>query len=297
MKKSDYRKWVYETLNQKGFFAKKNLSQNFLMDENIINNIITKAEIDKYTGVIEVGPGLGALTKDIIPMAKKALIYEVDKELIPKLNDLFSDYDNFTIVNKDFLKADLDQDIKGYLDSCDRIVLISNLPYHITTPIIMKVLEESNSVDSLVLMMQYEVAKRITSTPNSKDYNALSIIIQHQTKAEFLFKVPKTVFNPMPKVDSAVIKLKINRQIMDYDTDYKDFYRFVHNAFVQRRKTFINNITNAYSNITKETAAVLLNKHNLDEKIRSEAIKLGDFESLYVDFAKIIVEENKNGVK
>lgn len=291
MNKSDYRKWVYEILNQKDFFAKKKFSQNFLLDDNIVTNIIKSSDIDDKTGVIEVGPGLGALTKDIIPLSKKALIYEVDNDLIPKLEDYFKEYNNFIILNQDFLKANIDKDVNDYLSDCDRVVLISNLPYHITTPIIMKVLEETNKIDSLVLMMQYEVAKRITSPPNTKDYNALSIIIQHQTNAKYQFKVPKTVFNPKPNVDSAVIRLDIKMDIKNSMIDYKDYYKFVHNAFSQRRKTFSNNMASSYQNVTKEWITELLIAHNLDEKVRSEAIKPTEFESLYSDFNKMTYEE------
>ncbi len=288
MNKVDYRKRVFEIINSNDFFAKKKFSQNFLLDDNIINNIIKAADIDDKTCVIEVGPGLGALTSVILSVAKQSLIYEVDTDLIPILNDFFANYKNYRIINKDFLKVNIDKDIEKYFKERNKIVLVSNLPYHITTPIIMKILEESNEVDSLILMMQYEVARRITSKPNTKDYNALSIIIQHQAKTAFLFKVPKTVFNPTPKVDSAVIRLDINKEIKNFDKDYRNFYKFVHNAFSQRRKTFVNNIANAYKSVDKNRLLDLLKNHHLDEKIRSEALKLEDFISLY-DELKIYI--------
>ena len=200
-------------VSQKNFMVKKRFSQNFLLDENIINNIIEKSGVDKNTGVIEIGPGLGALTKKLLDISKKMLIYEIDKDLIPYLNKFFSEYDNYKMLNQDVLKTDINQDIDEYFFDVEKIIVISNLPYHITTPIIMKFLEEVNHVDSLTLMMQLEVAKRLTSKPNTKDYNALSIIVQHQSVPEYLFKVSKSVFYPKPNVDSAVIKLNIKKDI------------------------------------------------------------------------------------
>ncbi len=267
------------------FVVKKKFSQNFLLDENIISNIIDSAEIDSNTGVIEIGPGLGALTKQILSKAKHALIYEIDKELIPYLQGFFEEFKNWDLVNTDVLKADINSDIKKYLNGVERIVVISNLPYHITTPIIMKFLEEVKNVDSLVMMMQLEVAKRITSKPNTKDYNALSVVIQHQAKAKYLFKVPKTVFYPKPNVDSAVIKLTIDKSINN--EEYKEFYKFVHNCFIQRRKTLVNNLSFAYNNYTKSDFNKMLEVNGFNPLIRSEALSLEDFIKLYNNFLKV----------
>lgn len=265
-------------IHEDHFVIKKKFSQNFLLDENIISNIIDKAEVDENTGVIEIGPGLGALTKVIIQKAKKLLVYEVDTELIQYLNEFFSEYENFYLKNEDILKADINQDIKEYLSDVDKIVVISNLPYHITTPIIMRFLEEVDGVHSLILMMQLEVAKRITSKPNTKDYNALSIIVQHQTDAKYLFKVPKTVFYPRPNVDSAVIRLDI-KDIKN--SEYQDFYRFVHNCFIQRRKTLVNNLSSAYSEISKDTFVEIIQELDIDPLARAESLELNDFLSIY----------------
>ncbi|MBN2876725.1 MAG: 16S rRNA (adenine(1518)-N(6)/adenine(1519)-N(6))-dimethyltransferase RsmA [Bacilli bacterium] len=266
-------------VSQSDFFAKKQLSQNFLLDENIITKIIKNAEIDEATGVIEVGPGLGALTKHIVRQAKKLLVYEIDSDLIPHLEKFFEEEENFHLLNQDILKSDINKDIENYLGGVERIVVISNLPYHITTPIIMKFLEEVHSINSLVLMMQLEVAKRITSKPNTKDYNALSVVIQHQTMARYLFKVPKTVFYPQPKVDSAVIRLDVMQDINN--RNYKDFYDFVHKCFAQRRKTLVNNIVNGYNKYTKEELTSILEQQNLNPLTRAEALTLEDFVLLY----------------
>lgn len=271
-------------VHEENFVIKKKFSQNFLLDENIIHNIIEKAEIDDQTGVIEIGPGLGALTKIIIKQAKKLLVYEIDIELIEYLNKFFSEYDNFFLRNEDILKVDINSDIKTYLHDVKKIVVISNLPYHITTPIIMKFLEEVDGIDSLILMMQLEVARRITSKPNTKDYNALSIIIQHQAEAKYLFKVPKTVFYPKPNVDSAVIKLVIK----DINNrDYMDFYKFVHNCFIQRRKTLVNNLNFVYNNISKEFIVNTLENLKLNPLARAESLELQDFINIYKNFKAI----------
>ena len=273
-----------KVVDEDSFFIKKKFSQNFLLDENIINKIISEAQIDESSYVIEVGPGLGALTKHIVKRAKKVLIYEVDKDLIPILDNFFGGFKNVKILNQDFLKADINQDIKDYLDCSEKVSLISNLPYHITTPIIMKVLEETENIKEMTLMMQLEVAQRLTSKPNTKDYNALSIIIQDRTFAKFLFKVPKTVFKPKPQVDSAVIKLV--RKDIDEGFDKLDFYVFVHRSFTQRRKTLVNNLSDGYKDYTKEFFKNLLERNNIIDTIRGEALSLEEFKKIYIDFIK-----------
>jgi 16S rRNA (adenine1518-N6/adenine1519-N6)-dimethyltransferase len=271
-------------VNEEKFFIKKKFSQNFLLDENIIKKIIQSANINKETYVIEIGPGLGALTKHIINIAKKTLIYEVDSDLIPYLEGLLSNKDNYKIINQDFLKVDIDKDILDYLDGSKEVILISNLPYHITTPIIMKVLEESKLVVSLTLMMQLEVARRLTSKPNTKDYNALSIIVQDQCMTNYLFKVPKTVFKPKPMVDSAVIRLDRKKEVEGFDK--LGFYSFVHKAFAQRRKTLVNNLADAYQNFSKQYFKDLLERNNIIDTIRGEALDLEEFKKIYKEFIK-----------
>lgn len=266
-------------VSKKNFLVKKRFSQNFLLDENIIMNIINHSNLDNTTGVIEIGPGLGALTKVILEKAKKCLVYEIDKDLIPYLKGFFGDSKNLVLKNEDVLKADMNADIAEYLTEVEKIVVISNLPYHITTPIIMKILQEVDKVDSLIIMMQFEVAKRITSKPNTKDYNALSVIIQHQTEAKYLFKVPKTVFHPKPKVDSAVVRLEIKKNIKN--SEYKNFYKFVHNCFIQRRKTLINNLNFAYENLSKAYLTKTLELIKINPLARAESLTLVEFENLY----------------
>jgi len=282
--KADHNKEAKKIVNQDNFFIKKKFSQNFLLDENIIKNIIEKASINKDSFVIEIGPGLGALTKYIAKIAKKLLIYEVDKDLIPILNNFFGDNKNVIIINQDFLKADVDHDINRYLEGSNEVGVISNLPYHITTPIIMKILEESQNIKTLTLMMQLEVARRLTSKPNNKDYNALSIIIQDQTEAKFLFKVPKTVFKPKPQVDSAVIFL--DRKKDSITNPNTEFYIFIHKAFAQRRKTLVNNLSEAYKEFSKQYFKNLLERNGIIDTIRGEALSLEQFKILYNDFIR-----------
>lgn len=282
--KSNHNIKAKKIIDEDNFFIKKKFSQNFLLDENIIKKIIKESGINESSNVIEIGPGLGALTKHIVKVAKKVLIYEVDQDLIPILNDFFKEDKHVIILNQDFLKSDINSDINKYLNTSDNVELISNLPYHITTPIIMKVLEESQNIKSLTLMMQLEVAKRLTSKPNTKDYNALSIIIQDQCKSDYLFKVPKSVFKPIPKVDSAVIKL--TRLNIQESINKRDFYRFVHNSFSQRRKTLVNNLSDSYSECSKQFFKDLLERNNIVDTIRGEALSLEEFKKIYLDFIK-----------
>lgn len=282
--KSNHNIKAKRIIDEDNFFIKKKFSQNFLLDENIIKKIIKESGINESSNVIEIGPGLGALTKYIVKVAKKVLVYEVDQDLIPILNDFFKEDKHVIILNQDFLKSDINNDINKYLDNSDNVELISNLPYHITTPIIMKVLEESQNIKSLTLMMQLEVAKRLTSKPNTKDYNALSIIIQDQCKSDYLFKVPKSVFKPIPKVDSAVIKL--TRLNIQESINKRDFYRFVHNSFSQRRKTLVNNLSDSYSECSKQFFKDLLERNNIVDTIRGEALSLEEFKKIYLDFIK-----------
>lgn len=271
-------------VNQDDFAIKKKFSQNFLLDENIIAKIIDSAKLDNNTGVIEIGPGLGALTKEIVKRAKRVLLYEVDNELIPYLQGFFNGFENLILVNNDVLKANVVADISEYFQDVERLVVISNLPYHITTPIIMKFLEEVRNIDTMVLMMQLEVAQRITSKPNTKDYNALSVVIQHQTKTKYLFKVPKSVFYPQPKVDSAVIRLDIDKEINAIDN--RGFYDFVHKCFAQRRKTLVNNLCAGYDRYSKEELTSILVDNTIDPQARAESLCLDDFQKLYLQYFK-----------
>lgn len=261
-------------INDNNIKAKKKFGQNFLIDQNILKNIVDVSQIDKNTNVIEIGPGLGSLTGHIASRANHVLCYEIDKDLIPVLKENLDEYDNVDIICADVLDRNVEEDIATYFDD-KPVYLISNLPYYITTPIILKLLSETNLIKQYVLMMQKEVAKRICSKPSVKDYNALSIVVQYKTKALYAMDVPRTVFVPQPNVDSAVIKLSLY-ETLPYKAVHEDyFYKFIRAAFVQRRKTFVNNI--ATLGFPKSDIAKILEDNNYQVNLRSEQLSLKDF--------------------
>lgn len=197
-----------EILNKHRFSFKKSLGQNFLIDSNVIKEVVYKADIDKNTGVIEVGPGIGSLTEHLAIHAKKVLAFEIDQRLIPVLDDTLSAYDNVTVINQDILEADVSQYIQEHLSDCDDIVVVANLPYYITTPIILNFLNANLPISRYYVMMQKEVGERISAKPNTKAYGSLSIAIDYYTEAKTVQNVPKTVFMPPPNVDSIIVELK-----------------------------------------------------------------------------------------
>lgn len=194
-------------LDQYGFNFKKSLGQNFLVDVNIINKIIEASQIDETTGIIEVGPGMGSLTEQLAKHAKKVMSFEIDQRLIPVLNDTLSPYDNVTIINEDILKADIGKAVNTYLDDCDKIMVVANLPYYITTPILLNLMQQDIPIDGYVVMMQKEVGERLNASVGTKAYGSLSIVAQYYTETSKVLTVPKSVFMPPPNVDSIVVKL------------------------------------------------------------------------------------------
>ena len=196
-----------EIMEKYGFSVKKSLGQNFIVDPNILSNIVAASNIDKNTNVIEVGPGIGALTEHLARASKEVIAFEIDNRLLPVLADTLSPYDNVSIIHSDVLKINLQKTLPEMIDLDEPLVVVANLPYYITTPIIMHFLETPVRIDGLTIMMQKEVAERITAAPGSKAYGSLSIAIQYYMEAEVAFIVPKTVFVPQPNVDSAIIKL------------------------------------------------------------------------------------------
>lgn len=236
---------VTQLLKDKNIKIRKHLGQNFLIDDRMLNQIIESATIDKETLVIEVGPGLGSLTHYLLQNAGAVMAYEIDASFIPILNDRFSHHDHFKLIHDDILNRNLDEDIKTHFSN-KKVILIANLPYYITTPILFKCLEESSIIARYVVMMQYEVAKRFTASVSTKDYNALSVAMQYRTKTRYLFKVPRQAFIPEPNVDSAVISLDVDQNVRLDDTMTQFFFQFIKQAFKQRRKTLVNNIHAAY---------------------------------------------------
>lgn len=259
--------------------AKKSLGQNFIVDTNILEKIVSTGKIDKHTTVIEVGPGIGALTEQIAKQAKEVIAFEIDDRLLPVLEDTLSPYDNVKIIHQDVLRADLKAFEEEYLKEAEQVVVIANLPYYVTTPIILGFLESSLPIDSMVLMMQKEVANRLSASPSTKAYGSLSIAVQYYMDAEVAFIVPKTVFTPQPNVESAVIRLSRKETPEVIVKDEAAFFKVARSAFVQRRKTLWNNLQAAFGKEPeiKEKLQQALEVAEIDPTRRGETLSLKEF--------------------
>lgn len=266
-----------EILNRYGLFAKKKFGQNFLIDSNIVKKIVNSASIDKKTGVIEIGPGIGAMTEILSMEAGKVLCYEIDPDMVNILNDVLK-ADNIKIINQDFLKVDLDKDF-DYFTDMDKIVVVSNLPYYITTPIIFKLLGYSNKISSMYFMVQKEVCARLSAKEGSRDYGSLSVYIKLNGEAKQEFIVTRNCFYPAPNVDSAIVSIVINQNDSSLKNDPK-FLKFIQNIFEQKRKTLINNINSNY-NIEKDEISKILITLGYNESVRAEKLSLEDIIKLY----------------
>lgn len=277
-----------EILSKNKFVFKKSLGQNFLVDVNILENIIKHAGIDKNSNVIEIGPGIGALTEQLAIHANQVLAYEIDQRLLPILQDTLSDYENIEIIHQDILKADVVEAIDRYFDPNQEIHIVANLPYYITTPILMKLLSDHLPVSSLTIMIQKEVAERMAAAPNQKSYGSLSIAVQYYTHATLMMDVPKTVFMPQPNVDSAILKLTLRDQppVDVLNEDY--FFKVVRACFVHRRKTLRNNLLSYFKNqYTKDQILTGLKESKVDEKRRGESMNMDEFARLANVFYQI----------
>lgn len=268
---------VKRILLENNVSVKKQYGQNFLLDENVLNNIITNAKINKDSFVIEIGPGLGFLTNYLSKNANNVLCYEIDSEMVNVIKS--RNYENVDIEFKDFLKANINEDIKKYNKNNLEVVVVANLPYYITTPILLKILEETSMVNRMVVMMQKEVALRICGKPSTKDYNCLSVLIQFFTDPKYLFTVKPGSFYPEPGVDSAVIEIKYKDEIISKATNLNYFLKFNRNIFAQRRKTLMNNLQKAYS-YKKEDMLKILESKNISLTIRSEALSVEEIVDL-----------------
>lgn len=271
-----------EILQKHGFSFKKSLGQNFLTEPNILRKIVETAGIDDQTNVIEVGPGIGALTEQLAKKAHQVLAFEIDDRLIPVLADTLSPYKNITVVHQDILEADLAAAASRYFDQNGPIKLVANLPYYITTPIMMHVLESQVAVDELVVMMQKEVADRISAKPGTKAYGSLSIAVQYYMEASLAFIVPKTVFIPQPNVDSAILRLVRREKPAVQVSDEQAFFRLTKSAFQLRRKTLWNNLTHSYGKdeASKAWLSASLEEAGIDPKRRGETLSLEEFAAL-----------------
>lgn len=268
-----------EIINKYEFNFKKNFGQNFLVDEHVLNKIISAAEITKDDVVLEVGPGIGTLTQALAKSAGKVIAVEIDKTLIPILEDVLSNYDNIEIINEDILKVDINDIVDK--NHGKRIKVVANLPYYITTPIIMEILEHRLPIESITVMVQKEVAYRMKATPGTKDYGSLSLAVQYYCEPYLVANVPQNCFMPRPNVDSAVIKLSVYDKPSIEAENTELMFELIKVAFSQRRKTLLNCIYNVGSwNIDKEKIVTVLNEAGLDERVRGEKLTLEDFAKL-----------------
>jgi len=266
--------YIREILDRYGFQFSKSLGQNFLIDGNILKNISKEGEITKEDLILEVGPGIGTLTEELALNAKKVVAIELDKNLLPILDETLEAYDNIEIVHGDILKINLKELIDNKLEG-GPIKVVANLPYYITTPIIGKLLEEDLNIHSIIVMVQKEVADRIVAEPNNKEYGALSLFINFYSNPEIILKVPKTVFMPQPRVDSAVVKLTIKEELPDVDRDI--FFKIVKSAFNKRRKTLLNSLSSGELGLEKEIIKNVLEKTNIPFNMRAENLNIEDF--------------------
>ena len=269
-------------LERHGFTFKKSFGQNFLTDTNILQKIVDTAEIDKKVNVIEIGPGIGALTEFLAESAAEVMAFEIDDRLVPILADTLRDFDNVTVVNQDILKVDLAQYIAEFKNPDLPIKVVANLPYYITTPILMHLIESGIPFSEFVVMMQKEVADRISAQPNTKSYGSLSIAVQYYMTAKVAFIVPRTVFVPAPNVDSAILKMVRRDQPAVEVQDEKFFFKVSKASFVHRRKTLWNNLTSYFgkSEETKGKLTAALERADLSPSVRGEALSLEEFARL-----------------
>ncbi len=277
-KRLSSRSATMDLVKRHGFKFTKSLGQNFLIDDNIVDKIVAGAGIGPSDKIIEVGPGIGTLTREMASRAGALMAVEIDKNLIPILTDTLGDYENVKIVNEDIIKAD----IRGLIDenlSGGPVKLVANLPYYITTPIIMRFLEEDINVTDIVVMVQKEVAERMNAQPGGKDFGALSVAVQFYCDTEIVAKVPRHLFVPQPNVDSIVIALRV-RPERKYRVDNEDlFFKVVKAAFGQRRKTLLNSIA-SMGNLTKDMVKEALEEAGIDPKRRGETLSLDEFANL-----------------
>lgn len=259
-------KKMNELLSDNNFNLKKKFGQNFIIDENIIDSIIDKSKIGDDTLVIEIGPGAGSLTSKLAVFAKNVLCYEVDEALKPVLSHSLKDFNNIEIIFNDFLKSDVNNDIKKY--SYNKLYVIANLPYYITTPILMKLITDNIEVDKIVVMVQKEVGDRFRAKPNTKDYSSLSVYLNYYFDVKKILDVSRNVFLPKPNVDSIVVEFTKKEQVELKNKEM--FFNLVRDSFKQKRKNLRNNLKNYDLNKIDE----ILKEHNMDLTYRAEQIPI-----------------------
>lgn len=274
---------------------KKRFGQNFLVDERIVQGILTAAQLTPADTVVEIGPGLGSLTAHLVQRAGQVLAVEVDRSLIPLLKERLASYPGFRLLEQDILKINLDQAVTeafGRIEEPYKVV--ANLPYYITTPILMRLLEEQYQISTMILMMQKEVGERLRALPGTKDYGALSVAVQYYTEPELILKVPPSSFKPAPEVESVVMKLTKRPVPAVTPLDEKLFFQVVRASFGQRRKTLTNGLASVFTTWPKDKIINLLDSINIDPGIRGEQLGLNEFAKIADAFYH---EQETDGVR
>ncbi|OPJ55069.1 16S rRNA (adenine(1518)-N(6)/adenine(1519)-N(6))-dimethyltransferase RsmA [Alkalithermobacter paradoxus] len=268
-----------EIVEKYGFKFSKSLGQNFLINSNIIDKIVDGAQISPGDYVIEVGPGIGTLTREMASIAKKVVAVEIDKTLLPILDETLKDSPNVEVVNEDILKCDIQKLVDEKLEG-GPVKLVANLPYYITTPIVMKFLEENIPVTHIVVMVQKEVADRMKAVPSTKDYGSLSVAVQYYSDVDIVTTVPRSMFMPQPNVESTVIRLKSHKE-PKYNVNDKDlFFRVVKASFSKRRKTILNALSTYGLEFSKDDIKESLKEANIEENRRGETLSIEEFVKL-----------------
>lgn len=267
------KKAVQRQLAGEGLRPKKGLGQNFLTDETVLSDIVSAAELNEGSVVLEIGPGMGVLTRELAKQAEKVVAVEIDTTILPVLTKNLSDFQNVTVVNQDILKVDLDQLFDEHFGN-KPVKVIANLPYYITTPIIMKLLENER-ISSIVVMIQREVARRLSAKAGTKDFGAITLAVEYRAEAQPVRDVPPEAFMPAPKVWSSVIRLVRRTKPPVELRDEKHFFELIKGAFSQRRKTFVNSVgTYPALGTGKETVKAVLEKLGISETVRGEALDI-----------------------
>ena len=262
--------------------ANKNLGQNFLINEEVVKNIVGCSNIEKEDLVIEIGPGLGTLTKYLLEKAGKVICIELDTKMLQILEDRFSLYNNFELINNDVLKVDLKNIIKKEKEEgkIKNVKIVANLPYYITTPIIMKLLEEELELESITVMIQKEVADRLIAVPGQKNTGAITYSVYYYASSEAIMEVPNSSFIPEPEVTSKVIKLNIRKEPIVTPNDKEKMFKIIKHAFMQKRKTLLNSLTNNGVFENKQKGIEILNSLGIKENVRPEELTLEQFEKI-----------------
>ncbi len=266
--------YVKEIISKYGFKFSKSLGQNFLIDGNILKKIGNAGNITAEDYILEIGPGIGTLTEELALRAKKVVAVELDNTLIPILEETIGKYNNVEVIHGDILKVDIEKLINDKLNG-GPIKVVANLPYYVTTPIIGKLIEDNLNIDSIIVMVQKEVAERMVAQSGGKEYGTLSVFINFYCQPDIIVKVPKTVFMPQPKIDSAIIKLKIKKELPKIDKD--KFSKVVKASFSKRRKTILNSLSSYGFNIDKDIIREVLENANINLNARAENLSIEDF--------------------